>query len=61
MTRLCESLPTEIGAALLALLYLRAADSNVADISKCIASVMTNRQLDTALRQAHFLAQIGHR
>jgi predicted chitinase/peptidoglycan hydrolase-like protein with peptidoglycan-binding domain len=60
MTSLCESLPTEIGAALLALLYLRAADSDVAELSKCIANVMTNRQLDTPLRQAHFLAQIGH-
>jgi predicted chitinase len=60
LTSLCESLPTELDAALLALIYLRAANSDVADLSKCIASVMTNRQIDTPLCQAHFLAQIGH-
>ena len=57
---LCASLPPDLDAALLGLIYLRAADQDVADLSKGIASVMANRQIDTALRQAHFLAQIGH-
>ena len=60
MTSLCESLPTTLEAALLALVYLRAADRDVADLSKPIAGVMANRKIDTPLRQAHFLAQIGH-
>ena len=60
MTSLCESLPATLDAALLALVYLRAADRDVADLSKRIVGVMANRQIDTPLRQAHFLAQIGH-
>ena len=60
VTSLCESLPLDLDAALLALIYLRAADQDVADLSKRIASVMATRQIDTPLRQAHFLAQIGH-
>jgi predicted chitinase len=44
----------------LALIYLRAADGDVDDLAKRIASVAANRQIDTPLRQAHFLAQIGH-
>jgi predicted chitinase len=58
--RLCESLSTDLDAALLALIYLRAADTDVAELAKGIAGVMANRQIDTPLRQAHFLAQIGH-
>jgi predicted chitinase len=60
VTSLCESLPPDLDAALLALIYLRAADKDVADLAKRMASVMANRQIDTPLRQAHFLAQIGH-
>jgi len=59
VTSLCASLPPDLDA-LLALIYLRAADQDVADLSKRIASVMANRQIDTPLRQDHFLAQIGH-
>jgi predicted chitinase len=44
----------------MSVIYLRAADKDVADLSKRIASVMANRHIDTPLRQAHFLAQIGH-
>jgi predicted chitinase/peptidoglycan hydrolase-like protein with peptidoglycan-binding domain len=60
MTSLCEALPTDLDTALLALIYLRAADSDVNDLAKRMAGVMANRQIDTPLRQAHFLAQIGH-
>jgi predicted chitinase/peptidoglycan hydrolase-like protein with peptidoglycan-binding domain len=60
VTSLCASLPSDLDAALLGLIYLRAADRDVADLSKGMASVMANRQIDTPLRQAHFLAQIGH-
>jgi predicted chitinase len=60
VTSLCEALPPNLDTALLALIYLRAADPDVADLAKRMASVMANRQIDTPLRQAHFLAQIGH-
>jgi predicted chitinase len=57
---LCESLPPHLDAALLGLVYLRAADGDVADLAKRMARVMTDRKIDTPRRQAHFLAQIGH-
>lgn len=57
---LCESLPEAIAPAWLSLLYLRAKDSDVADFSPRLKQVMANRHIDTPLRQAHFLAQVGH-
>jgi predicted chitinase len=60
MAGLCESLPPHLDAALLGLVYLRAADGDVADLAKRMARVMTDRKIDTPRRQAHFLAQIGH-
>jgi predicted chitinase len=60
VTHLCASLPPALDAALLGLIYLRAADQDVADFAKRIAGVMATRQIDAPLRQAHFLAQIGH-
>jgi putative chitinase len=60
VTRLCASLPTTLDATLLALIYLRAADQDVAEFAKRITGVMADRQINTPLRQAHFLAQVGH-
>lgn len=60
LASLCESLPTSVVPALLALLYLRAADRDVNELADRIAQVMANRAIDTPLRQAHFLAQVGH-
>ena len=57
---LCESLPEAIAPGWLSLLYLRAKDSDVADFSPRLKQVMANRHIDTPLRQAHFLAQVGH-
>lgn len=57
---LCESLPEPLAPAWLSLLYLRAKDSDVADFSPRLLQVMANRHIDTPLRQAHFLAQVGH-
>jgi predicted chitinase len=57
---LCESLPEALEPAWLSLLYLRAKDSDVADFSPRLKKVMANRHIDTPLRQAHFLAQVGH-
>lgn len=57
---LCESLPEALEPPWLSLLYLRAKDEDVADFSSRLRQVMANRHIDTPLRQAHFLAQVGH-
>ncbi|HEY9107501.1 MAG TPA: glycoside hydrolase family 19 protein [Roseateles sp.] len=57
---LCESLPEALEPPWLSLLYLRAKDEDVADFSPRLKQVMANRHIDTPLRQAHFLAQVGH-
>jgi predicted chitinase len=57
---LCESLPDALAPAWLSLLYLRAKDEDVADLAQRLKQVMANRHIDTPLRQAHFLAQVGH-
>lgn len=57
---LCESLPDVLAPPWLSLLYLRARDEDVADFSSRLQQVMANRHIDTPLRQAHFLAQVGH-
>jgi predicted chitinase len=60
MNSLCEGLSDDIDADLLALAFLRAADKEVLDLAAGIARTMANRNIDTPLRRAHFLAQIGH-
>lgn len=60
LASLCESLPTALTPTLLALLYLRAGDKDVNELAEKIARTMANRAIDSPLRQAHFLAQIGH-
>lgn len=57
---LCESLPEALEPPWLSLLYLRAKDSDVMEFAARLKRVMANRHIDTPLRQAHFLAQIGH-
>jgi predicted chitinase len=57
---LCESLPDALDPGWLSLLYLRAKDEDITDFSPRLKQVMANRHIDSALRQAHFLAQVGH-
>jgi predicted chitinase len=57
---LAECLPEHLDADLLALVYLRAGDQDLAELSPGILEAMAKRAIDTPLRQAHFLAQIGH-
>jgi predicted chitinase len=57
---LCESLPAPSEPGWLALLCLHANAADVADFAARLAQVMANRHIDTPLRQAHFLAQLGH-
>ena len=60
LASLCDSLPTDLDPTLLSLLFMRAAAADVAEFAERINKVMANRQIDSKLRQAHFLAQIGH-
>jgi predicted chitinase len=57
---LCESLPEALAPEWLAVLFLRAKDSDTVDFSPRLRKIMANRAIDTPLRQAHFLAQVGH-
>ena len=58
--RLCSVLAPGCDAGLLSLLYLRADDGEINALAASISQAMANRNIDTPLRQAHFLAQIGH-
>ncbi len=60
LLRLCAALPGEIDASLLGLAYLRASADDMNKLAAAIGQVMANRHIDTPLRRAHFLAQVGH-
>lgn len=57
---LCSALPEGISEPLLSLTYLNAAEETVKALSPGILDCMTRYGINTPLRQAHFLAQIGH-
>ncbi|HCY84243.1 MAG TPA: hypothetical protein DHV36_03815 [Desulfobacteraceae bacterium] len=60
MQALCERLPAAVDATFLELLYLAADESAIETFSKPITDCMAAYQINTPLRMAHFLAQIGH-
>lgn len=60
LRQLCDALPETLDPTLLGLLYLRAGDTDLASLAGPLPQVLANRHIDTPLRQAHFLAQIGH-
>jgi predicted chitinase len=57
---LADCLPERLDADLLALVFLRADDGVIDELAPGILQAMAKRAIDTPLRQAHFLAQIGH-
>lgn len=57
---LCEPLSAMGLAELLTLLYLRAGEQDMATLAPGLQRTLAARQIDTPLRQAHFLAQVGH-
>jgi predicted chitinase len=57
---LCESLPAAFDGSLLGMIYLRAGDKDLTELAPLIEREMALRLIDTPLRRAHFLAQIGH-
>ena len=57
---LCDSLPADLDAELLGIIYLRAGAEDLAELVEPIKREMALRLIDTPLRRAHFLAQVGH-
>jgi predicted chitinase len=57
---LTQTLPLGFSAQFLSLAMLNASDEQVARLAGPIASIFTKYDLNSPLRQAHFLAQIGH-
>ena len=60
LVRLCDELPMTCDATILELSFLRAAARDVAELAGGVQQVLAARNIDTPLRQAHFLAQVGH-
>ena len=60
LATMLKVLPTAIDASLASLIYLRAAKEDIDAIAPMIGRTLTKRAIDTPLRQAHFMAQIGH-
>ncbi|MCA8878808.1 MAG: M15 family metallopeptidase [Rhodobacteraceae bacterium] len=60
MRVLCRLVPSAYGEMLLQLVMLNAAEADVARFAAPISAAFKRYEIDTALRQAHFLAQIGH-
>lgn len=58
--RLCEPLNHAADTDLMALAWLQAADGDITQYAGPITASMAKYGIDTPLRQAHFLAQIGH-
>jgi predicted chitinase len=57
---LCRALPEPITPPWLALAWLSAAEGELVQFSPAIVATMKKYEINTPLRQAHFLAQIGH-
>lgn len=57
---LSVAIPKSFSEAVLALLYLNAADTAVSTFTPIIKDVMERYGINTPLRQLHFLSQVGH-
>ncbi|MFN8891895.1 MAG: M15 family metallopeptidase [Alphaproteobacteria bacterium] len=57
---MCESLPASFNAVLLGFIYLRAGEADIAEFAPVLEAEMASRNIDSPLRRAHFLAQVGH-
>lgn len=60
MSKLLENLPDHLDSELLSLIFLRSSDGDIQTFFPAIIKVMSAREIDSPLRCAHFLAQIGH-
>lgn len=60
VTALCQVLPESVDETFLQFLYLAADSKQITEFLDPIVHCMDHYQINTSLRQAHFLAQIGH-
>lgn len=60
ITKLCSYIPKQIDQDLISLLYLKAHEKDVNELTEPINKTMAEVEIDSPLRKAHFLAQIGH-
>jgi len=60
LSALCRPLPAQVDATILSLLYLNASEGAITDFAQAVESSMVFYDINTPLRIAHFLAQIGH-
>lgn len=60
LTALCAVIPAEINLIHLELLYLNAPAEALAALGPALLATLRARDMTTPLRQAHFLAQVGH-
>ena len=60
LATMLKVVPEAIDANLVSLVYLRAAEEDLNAIAPMIQRGMAKRAINTPLRRAHFLAQIGH-
>ncbi len=60
LSALCQSLEDATPAESLGLIYLKADEHDLAELAEPIFATMEHYRINTGLRQAHFLAQIGH-
>ncbi|MGQ0620185.1 MAG: M15 family metallopeptidase [Panacagrimonas sp.] len=60
ITALCAVLPAVVDRTVLSIAYLNAAEDEMAVLGPELVKTMARYSIDTALQQAHFLAQVGH-
>ena len=60
LARLCTGLAQGLNAAKLKGIMIHATDTNVGQYAAALLAQMPARDISTPLRQAHFLAQVGH-
>jgi len=57
---LCALLPKQLNEILVSFIYLNAAEQALSVLTPLILETMARYEINTPLRQAHFLAQVGH-
>jgi len=60
MAALCACLPQSLDEQLMSILYLNAVEQTVTALTPSILDTMARYEVGSPLRQAHFLAQVGH-
>jgi predicted chitinase len=57
---LCAALPKSLDPILMAFVYLNASEPDIRSLTPFLLETMAKYDINTPVRQAHFLAQVGH-